>query len=152
MVLVRHEMRRPDADWSVFRDTFFMFVRFQTQWRCESTNRRLGLFSAWWRLSESDALAAEQRIYLEGVVDWFNTELTVPTLGPHEWRAVFWLWSGSHKFIDRMWDFAWGLKVLDVPVQMVNCQNPGRIVYVDNDQVAAVPHQGRGSQAYRLLI
>jgi hypothetical protein len=50
-----------------------------------------------------------------------------------------------------MWSLAWGLKALDVPVEMVTCRQPGRIVYFDKYQLAAIPHRGSGKQAQRLL-
>ena len=50
-----------------------------------------------------------------------------------------------------MWELAWGLKNLDIDVEMITCDCPGRIVYVDEHQVAAVPHRGSNPQLRRLL-
>ncbi len=50
-----------------------------------------------------------------------------------------------------MWELAWGLKNLDIEVEMITCDHPGQIIYVDEHQVAAVPHRGTNSQARRLL-
>lgn len=96
---------------------------------------------AWQRVLDTFEFSSEQTDFINGVYEWFNEQLHVPQLGPHDWRAVFWFWSSSGQFIERMWSLAWGLKSLDVPVEMVKCRQPGRIVYADEYQVAAVPHR-----------
>ena len=112
----------------------------------------MGLFCAFDRAAQHGELSEQHREYLEESLDWFNHSLKVPNLGRHEWRAVFWFWDSAQKHIDRMWELAWGLKALDVPVEMVTCRFPGRIIYHDEYQIAAVPHQGRHRDSLKRLL
>ena len=59
------------------------FIRFQTRLRCPHTGRRLGLFQAWDAIEQVTELSDDFRCYLEGIYDWFNGSLTVPTLETH---------------------------------------------------------------------
>ena len=57
-----------------------VFIRFQTRLRCPQTGRRLGLFQAWDKIQPASDLGDEFRNYLDGIYDWFNLNLNVPTL------------------------------------------------------------------------
>lgn len=59
------------------------FIRFQTRMRCPHTGRRLGLFQAWDEIQDTTPLSEEIRCYLDGIYDWFNRTLAVPTLRSH---------------------------------------------------------------------
>ena len=115
------------------------FLRFQTQLRCADTGRPSGLFLAAGRVEDRKALPAATRDQLREHLSWFNLHLVVPSLGEHDWRALFWFRSDAGEMIERIWDLAAILREEDVRVRMVWTRQPGRIVYSDKHQVGAVP-------------
>lgn len=119
------------------------FVRFETSCRCRFTNRRLGVFHAAGEILDRDEMDGNMREQLEGTLDWFNAELKVPTLEEYGWRSVFWYFSDSRQFISRMWELACWLELEGVFVTKRWTHRPGRIVYADEHQVAAVPNRAR---------
>ncbi|MEM9658778.1 MAG: hypothetical protein AAF961_10490, partial [Planctomycetota bacterium] len=71
------------------------FLRFQTQIRCGDTGRPGGLFVAAGRVKYRRALPTTTRELLRERLTWFNRNLIVPSLGEHDWRALFWFRSNA---------------------------------------------------------
>lgn len=72
-----------------------------------------------------------------GAFDWFNRHLAVPRGLPQE--AVCWFRSDAAECVDRLRALVEAYRVVDRTVWMLTARRPGRIVYVDRHQVAAVP-------------
>ena len=53
--------------------------------------------------------------------------------------------------VSRCWQVVWCLREANVPVAMLTCRQPGRIVYADEHQIAAVPSSQPRSEAWRLV-
>ena len=124
------------------------FVRFQTQLRCGCTGRPAGLFVAAGRIEDSGRTAACTRELLRDYLAWFNDNLAVPSLAGREWRCLFWFRSEAQEVIQRMWDLVAILEEEDVHVRKLWTTTPGRVVYSDRHQVAAIPT--RESNALRV--
>ncbi len=117
------------------------FIRFQTSLRCSETARPLGVFHAAGEILERDSLVTATADWLAELLAWFNEHLAVPSLNEFGWRSIFWYFSSAAEFIARSWDLAAILKEEDVNVQMIWTASPGKIVYFDQNQIAAVPHR-----------
>jgi hypothetical protein len=117
------------------------FIRFQTPLRCEYTARRAGVFLASTKFARMANLPDFQRASLEQSIDWFNDHLTVPDLGRHGWRALFWFRGSARTAVARMWQVVNLLRDAGLRVQMQRTNDPGRIVYADDLQVAAAPYR-----------
>ncbi len=121
------------------------YLRFQTPLRCEYTTRPLGIFIAAGRVEASldndDAL----RALIGDLLDWFGEHLHMPDLNYFGWRSLFWFRSDSHTMLAKMWQLVIAIRECGLPVQMQRTSNPGRIVYVDEHQVAAVARRGERS-------
>ena len=56
------------------------FLRFETQLRCEITNRPLGIFLASGRVEHAATLSDYARQRMLELLDWYNRKLPVPRL------------------------------------------------------------------------
>jgi hypothetical protein len=73
---------------------------------------------------------------LRPLFDWFGDNLRAPDVNG---RAIFWFKSDASACISRIWQMVHVLKSNDHLVWMMRNERPGRIVYEDAFQVAAVP-------------
>jgi len=117
------------------------FVRFQTQLRCEWTNRPAGVFAAAVRMRDRNRLADTQQELLEQHLAWLNKNLTVPALDEFGWRCLFWFRSDAKGLIRRIWELAAILREEGIYVRKFWTTEPGRIIYQDRFQVGAVPRR-----------
>ena len=116
------------------------FIRFQTRLRCGETGRPAGIFVAAGRVEDRGNVPALTRERLKDVLGWFNRNLAVPKIEDRDWRCLFWFRPES-PVIHQIWELTWLLEEEGVFVSKVRTRNPGRIVYRDEHQVAAVPEQ-----------
>lgn len=68
---------------------------------------------------------------------WFNDELPVPRLGKQ--NAICWFRASQQEMIDRAFDLIAALRAAGHQVQQLQTDRPGRCLYEDPYQVAAIP-------------
>ena len=123
------------------------YVRFETPYRCETNGQPLGVFRAVPCLRERVSLTNWAQEMLDGSLDWFNEHLPVPESGEMDRRAIFWFHRPS-EIVREMWYLVWILREEGLHVKLRRTSIPGRIVYRDDFQVAAIPY-GDGLRRWR---
>ncbi len=119
------------------------YIRFQTSIRSDETARPLGIFCAAGQLERTSKIDACARPWLEEALDWFNDNLQVPSLGESCRRAVFWFRSDAQRLVAKVWDVVAVLREAGVTVQLQRTDVPGKIVYQDAYQIAAIGRSAR---------
>lgn len=82
-------------------------------------------------------LLREEQDELDEICNWFNLNLKVPRI--REPRAIFWFKPGARECLGMAWQLAWCLRRHQVHVELIRTRRPGRVVYEDHQQVAAIP-------------
>ena len=115
------------------------YIRFQTNLKCQRFPGSLGIFYAAHEFVRIKSHPDYVYQTLETSFDWFNENLIVPRLRERHWRAVFWFRSESYQFVTSIWPIVVLLNELGVHVHKVRSDTPGRIIYADAHQIAAIP-------------
>lgn len=115
------------------------YVRFETYLRAEWASRALGVFRAAGVVCDGPNLPAYARETLAESFDWFNTNLAVPRSETMDRRAIFWFRSSAVTCIRRVWEIVAVLREESIVVRLFRTTRPGRIIYADEHQVAAIP-------------
>jgi hypothetical protein len=118
----------------VARDAYVRFVV------CHPERGWVGLFAAGDVLDEPDALPDAARSALRDTLRWFNRNLAVPRRLPRD--AVCWFRADATPCLARLRDLIELYRLAGRPVVMRASFAPGRTVYRDGQQVAAVPGGG----------
>ena len=113
------------------------FLRFTTHDRHPSSLRRSGIFVATHRALESGDIEHALALRLRAHLDWFAANLVSPDID--EDRAIFLFKSDAIECTRRMWDLIHTLRDVGVLVEMQVFEKPGKVVYEDELQVAAIP-------------
>ena len=105
------------------------------------SGRPQGVFQAAVTLRDQGEIRDVDRDELNGIMEWFERNLPGrrafgSRLPAH---AIFWFKASHHEVIRRAWQLVNLLRRYDMPVEMVKTVRPGRVVYEDEMQVAAVP-------------
>jgi hypothetical protein len=122
------------------------YLRFQTIHPCPTTRWPLGIFRA---ANYLRASAEDQVVYgdwVEEIYEWFNSNLAVPPECELDRRAVFWFLPDARKFVSAAWSLAAAYREAGIGVTIRRTDCPGRVVYRDKHQIAAIPYWpfGRG--------
>ena len=125
------------------------YVRFEAPYHCESTFQPLGIFQVVAVVEERASLSDLSRLLLEHHNSWFNTNLPVPRADDIDERAIFWFHCRA-KIVRDAWRLVGVLRNEGVPIHLRRTRTPGRIVYRDAMQIAAVPY-GHGLSRKRRL-
>ena len=123
------------------------YLRFQTNIRCENTGRWIGIFSAAGELRDDDRIEPWFAEPLRETLQWFNTNLKVPNAEQVKKRCLFWFDCNSPDVLGAVWDLVTVLRQHDIDVASTKCVDPGKIVYRDRHQIAAIPSR----RVYRIL-
>jgi hypothetical protein len=126
------------------------FVRFETPLYCEASHQPTGLF---WAVGDVEARAdLDQwtREWLDEMSRWFGRNLPVPRFVDIDARAIFWFRPQS-KIVREAWSLVAILREEGVPIGLRRTHLPGRIVYHDEFQIAAIPF-GRGRRRRRATL
>ncbi len=99
----------------------------------------MGIFRAAGRIELCAELADWTRQWLDDSLDWFNENLPVPQLEEPDRNAIFWFRPQS-KVVRETWQLVTILREEGVPVNLRATKTPGRIVYHDPLQIAAIPY------------
>jgi hypothetical protein len=119
------------------------FLRFAVHARDEDTGVGLGVFQAAYDLRNKGGFAPHEADWFAEVLGWFNDHLDAP---PRLWfwslersRAVFWYRASAVSHVRRTWRLVVMLAHHGVASRLVKTHKPGRIVWEDDHQVAAIP-------------
>ena len=115
----------------------FHFIRLATQTIDDQSHEPQGVFAAAYELLRDQTLARRHREALDHLLDWFRDNLTVPkNVYP---LSIFWFRSDAHPCIENIWRLIDVLRANDIIVTMMHTDKPGKVVYQDALQIAAVP-------------
>lgn len=130
------------ADWSDchadFRVPAESFVRFMIQL---PGGRSVGLFRSSPLVNGSEELPPAAQSALSNAYRWFNRRLRFPRGMPQ--TAVCWFRADATEPIAMMRTLIETHRLVGYHVLMQATRTPGRIVYEDEHQVAAIPQRGR---------
>lgn len=117
------------------------YVRFTISIADESSQQSMGIFMAMGELRDSGQMFAweletDQRVYA-----WFNKHLSVPRVQSRSDKpfAISWFKSTATEHIKNMRELVAILAAHDVDVDQLITTRPGKIVYEDRFQIAAIP-------------
>lgn len=102
---------------------------------------KIGLFQSSRSIEEAETIPAAVRSELRKTFRWFNTNLPVPRRLPKD--AICWFRADADEFLKRLWTLVEVYRLVGRPVLMQATRNPGRVVYSDEHQVAAIPYRDR---------
>ena len=115
------------------------YIRFETHVRCPDIAGRVGVFRAAHEFLRTKKYPEYVHQVVDESCDWFNDNLKVPRLRERHWRAVFWFHSDSNQLLARVWPLINVLNEQSIYVHKIRTETPGRIVYSDQFQIAAIP-------------
>lgn len=125
------------------------YIRFQTLHPAPHSSWPLGIFRAANVLRELAESEDSSVGWIEEVYDWFNTNLPVPPHKEIDPRAVFWFRSDAIVPVAEAWKLTAAYREAGLWVRLYRTNRPGRIIYQDQFQIAAIPYWpfGRGPPA-----
>jgi hypothetical protein len=106
---------------------------------------KVGLFRSGRILDEAEDLSTAARSEVRATFRWFNANLAVPRRLPK--NAICWFRGDARESLDRLRTLIEIYRLAGHPVWMQATLNPGRVVYRDEHQVAAVPYPDRRTTA-----
>ena len=115
-----------------------MYSRFLSTCGRKFRAPKRGIFKVAYALTRYTRLNTVEEEILSEELTWFNRHLHVPKLA--DTRAVFWFKTEDNESIRRMWRIVTILKAYGSRVEMKMSRNPGRVIFEDDFQVAAVPY------------
>lgn len=101
----------------------------------------VGLFRSSELVEDCEDLPPAARSQLRAIFRWFNTNLPAPRRLPQS--AVCWFRADATESVDRLRTLVEIYRLADRQVWMQATRNPGRVVYQDDFQVAAMPYRDR---------
>ena len=117
-----------------------MFLRFAVHDHDEDSRREKGVFTALYELTDKHMLSNyELRWFAEQEV-WFSKHLKRPRGIKEHPTAILWFKDTAAEHISRMRALCALLEHKDIAIAYFETMKPGRIVYQDEHQVAAVPY------------
>jgi hypothetical protein len=124
-----------------------MYIRFVVPANDLESGREMGIFVAGGILSDDGHLYDYQIKHRKELMTWFTNNLEVPDAQASESnyyskpQAISWFRSSASEHISKMREYAEILKSHDVQVKQLVTERPGKIVYQDKYQIAAIPFQ-----------
>lgn len=126
-----------------------MLLRFVIQNRDERTGQRTGLMTVAYHLLRSGNLSHAEEEGLRGPMQWLETNLPIPArfarkrnVSHKETHGISWLRSSAVDAVRYMHAVADIARRHDYPVEVVQTERPGYIVYEDEWQIVAEPFHG----------
>lgn len=122
-----------------------MFIRFVTHSRDCTTGNRLGVFHSAYELRSSGKLAHYEEEKVTETLEWFKKNLKIPnsfttSSKPNaEPKAISWYKHSAKECITRMYDLKAILEEHGIIVELIQTDNPGYVVYEDENQITAEP-------------
>jgi hypothetical protein len=124
-----------------------MYIRFIVQESDKKSGREMGLFSAGGILRDEGKLYDYEVKLRKQIMQWFSNNLKVPDVQASQSNhytkplAISWFKSSAKSHISKMREYAEILNSHDVHVKQIVTERPGKIVYEDEFQIAAIPFQ-----------
>ena len=117
-----------------------MYIRFTIPSYTDRTpnNSTTGIFRAVWNLAVDYRFEDWAFAVLDDDLKWFQEHLPVPN-NVRGGRALCWFRPEAREVISRAWQMAKLVESAGIPVRVYRKVRPGRVVYEDDLQVAAVP-------------
>lgn len=113
------------------------FVRFSIARDHPVSLRRTGIFAACYDLMHGAELDESTTVDLRDSIGWFEENLIAPYV--IEDQAIFLFKSEARACMDRIWHLVGWLHHAGLHVEMQTVAKPGRVVYEDENQIAAIP-------------
>lgn len=117
------------------------YIRFVISAKDSSSNEKQGFFMAMAELRDNNALYPWEADIDKVVYRWFNDNLLVPYVQSKDGKthAISWFKSTAVEHIENMRKFAAILAAHDYTVEQLITTRPGKILYEDDYQIAAIP-------------
>jgi hypothetical protein len=103
----------------------------------QDSRQQMGIIQAAYRLRDSGGLAVEDLAALLAITRWLNRNVDAPD--DPDPRAIFWFKPAASEARRVLWDLAQLLRAHGYLVELLKTDRPGRLVYEDELQVAAIP-------------
>ena len=113
------------------------FIRFSTRLVDQGSRRRKGVFVTAYEVRDDASTDPHVASALADLIAWFCEHLPIPQM--EEPRAIFLFKSQATPCMEQVWALAYALREAGVWVEMQTFEQPGRIVYEDEHQVAVIP-------------
>ena len=122
------------------------YFRFQTSHACPATRWPFGIFHASSYLYEIEEYQDVYADWLEEAFGWFNANLRVPTRSELDHRALFCFRPEARECVAAAWSIVAAYRDAGIDVRLRRSDCPGRVIYRDAHQIAAIPYwpYGRG--------
>jgi len=117
-----------------------MFLRFAVHDRDENSRRGKGVFTALYGLADTHMLSDYELTWFDEQEAWFRTHLKRPKGITSSPTAILWFKDSATEHISRMRALCALLEHKDIAIAYFETLRPGRIVYEDDHQVAAIPY------------
>jgi hypothetical protein len=133
-----------------------VFIRFVVGEIDRTSQQRLGVFHAAYRLRRSGTLTHYDEERLSDALGWFDRHLDKPTRLTRSRRpnrraqAICWFKVGAAEHVAHVREVQHILEAHGIRVDMLTSRRPGYVVYEDDAQVAAYPFKdtpGRRTRA-----
>jgi hypothetical protein len=121
-----------------------MYVRFSVPVKDKKSGKEMGVFTAGGILHESGNLYKHEIEHRKEILNWFAKNLAVPNVqGGGNYHAtpnaISWFKSTASIHIAKMREYVEILRAHDIQVDQHQTEKPGKILYEDSYQIAAVP-------------
>ena len=116
------------------------YIRFQIPARYTTSAWPLGIFRSLDWLDDEASENAHLLPWIDEALAWFNIHLTVPSRDDYTSRALFWFRPEASDHVAQAWSLTFALREAGIAVQLCRTRCPGRIVYRDPHQIAAIPY------------
>ncbi len=123
------------------------YIRFVIDKKDQDSGRQMGLFMAMRELKDQNELYDYEEELVTELHHWFDLYLEAPPVQASESRyystpmAISWFKSSAVDHISKMREFGQILEAHDVYVTELITQRPGKILYQDKYQIAAIPYK-----------
>ena len=122
------------------------YVRFQSQLDCKGTSSKLGVFQIAFRVRDAHETSVHDANEISRHIEWLKDHLYSPDLEEDQFRAIFWFKQTAHEPMKRIWAIKPYLEAYGYWIDLITTWDPGRLVYEDGWQVAALPPKRRVHQ------
>ena len=122
-----------------------IYIRLVIDKNDEDSGRKMGLFMAMQLLRDNNELYDYEELLVKELYHWFDLYLDAPPVQASESNyystpmAISWFKSSAVKHISKMREFGHILEGHNIYVTELKTERPGKILYEDNYQIAAVP-------------
>lgn len=119
-----------------------IYIRFVIVDKDNDSNQAQGLFAAMGELEEQNLLYQWELEIKKDIYAWFNANLKVPSvLSGHysKVQAISWFKDSATEHIESMRRYSQILEAHNYQIQQLVTERPGKILYEDDYQIAAIP-------------